>query len=139
MLTSAAVNSMAALPAPLSGISYSSTPFVPKTSVPQMPTMDDQPHSQRQPLSAIVNSVQTTLVESSAVPSPIVSSHRLYVTAAATDTAIQPLSSGNQVQSTADISQPLNCTNDQLIVDSSAVLKRVSISKFAGNKKQYEA
>ena len=35
--------------------------------------------------------------------------------------------------------QPLNSTTDQLSVDSASLLKRVSVPKFSGNKKNYEA
>ena len=78
-------------------------------------------------------------VQTSTLLPPIVSSHHVYETAAGTHTDVQPLLSRNQFQSTPGTGQSLNSTNDQLSIDSSAALKRVSIPKFAGNKKHYEA
>lgn len=80
----------------------------------------------------------TVPVQSSAVFPPIASSHHEYETAAGTQTEVQPLSSHKQFQSTPGTSQPLDSANDQLGIVSSAVLKGVSIPKFAGNKKPYE-
>lgn len=48
------------------------------------------------------------------------------------------MSTRNQFQSTPGTGQLLNSTNDQLSIDSSAALKRVSIPKYAGNKKHYK-
>ena len=78
-------------------------------------------------------------VQRSTVFPPIVSSHRIYETAAGTHTDVQPVLSRNQFQSTPGTGQSLNSTNDHLSIDSSAALKRVSIPKFAGIKKHYEA
>ena len=48
------------------------------------------------------------------------------------------MSSGNQSQSTPEASQPSYPYHDKINVDSAAI-KRVSIPKFSGNKKQYGA
>ena len=135
----ATVNSMAASFSPLSGIVHSSTPIVSQASVSQMTTIGGQLPNQQQPLNTLVNSIQTMSVQSSTVLPPIVSSHHVYETAAGTHTDVQPLSSHNIFHSTPGTGQSLNSTNDQLSIDSSAALKRVSIPKFAGNKKDYEA
>ena len=137
MLTLATVNSMAASFSPLSGIVYSSTPIVSQASVSQMTTIGGQLSYQHQPLHTLVNSTQTMRVQSSTVFPPIASLHHVYETEAGTHTVEQPSSSHNQFQSTPGTG--LNSTNDQLSIDSSAALKRVSIPKFAGNKKHYEA
>ena len=64
----------------------------------------------------------------------------LYVPPATAYTLSLPLSSGSQVQFVIpDVGQPRCSSKEQLSVDSSAVLKRVSIPKFTGNKKHYEA
>ena len=62
----------------------------------------------------------------------------VFPTGAGTHTEVQPLLSLNQFQSTPGTGQSLNSTNDKLSIDSSAELKPVIISKFAGNKKHYE-
>ena len=136
-LIPATVNSMAASFSPLSV--YSSTPIVSQASVSQMTTIGGQLPYQQQPLSTVVNSIQTMPVQTSTVLPPIVSSHRICETAARTHTDVQPVLSRNQFQSTPGTGQSLNSTNDHLSIDSSAALKRVSIPKFAGNKKHYEA
>ena len=138
-LTPATVNSMAASFSPLSGIVHSSTPIVSQALVSQMTTIGGQLPYQQQPLSTLVNSIQTMRVQSSTVFPPIVFLHHLYETAAETHTDVQSLSSHDQFQSTPGTGQSLNSNNDQLSIDSSAALTRVSIPKFAGNKKDYEA
>ena len=131
---------MASLSSPLSGLVYSSTQFVPQTSVPQVSAVVEQAfNSQHQPLNTPGNLIP---VHSSAsyVPPSIVPPQNLYVPPATAYTLSQPLSSGSQVQFvTPDVSQPRSSSKEQLNVDSSAVLKRVSIPKFTGNKKHYEA
>ena len=103
------------------------------------PSVWDQPlHFQQPSLNARLNSAQTTLVESSA--SCIVFSSQLYMPAAQAHTSFQPLSSSNQVQFlTPFVSQPLSSSYDHISIDSTAAMKRVSIPKFSGNKKSYEA
>ena len=105
------------------------------------PSVWDQPlHFQQPPLNARLNSAQTTLVESSAIRPSVVSSSQLYMPAAQAHTSFQPLSSSNEVQFlTPIVSQPLSSSYDQISIDSTAALKRVSIPKFSGNKKGYEA
>ena len=136
-LMPATVNSMAASFSPLSV--YSSTPIVSQASVSQMTTIGGQLPYQQQPLNTVVNSIQTMPVQTSTAFPPTVSSHRICETAARTYTDVQPVLSRNQFQSTPGTGQSLNSTNDHLSIDSSAALKRVSIPKFAGNKKHYEA
>lgn len=139
MLTSVAVSSMAALSSPLNGIVYSSTPIASQNSASQMPTIVDPPLYQQQHVNTVVNPVHTVPVQLSAEPPHIVSSHHAYEATAGTHTAGQSFSGGHQVQSTAVVSQQLSPVSDQLKLDSSVVLKRVSIPKFAGNKKHYKA
>ena len=143
MSTSGTVNSMASLSSPLSGLVYSSTPFVPQTSVPQVSAVVEQAfNSQHQPLNTPGNLIPPIPVHSSAsyVPPSMVPPQNLYVPPATAYTLSQPLSSGSQVQFvTPDDGQPRGSSKEQLSVDSSAVLKRVSIPKFTGNKKHYEA
>ena len=140
MLTSVAVSSMASLSSPLNGIVYSSTPIASQNSVPQIPTVVDPPlYQQQQHVSTVVNPIHAVPMQLSAEPSHIVSSHHEYEAMAGTHTAGQSFSGGHQVQSTAVISQQLSPVSDQLNLDSSVALKRVSIPKFAGNKKHYEA
>ena len=136
-LTPAAVNSMAASFSPLSGTVYSSTLIIPQASVSQMTTIGGQLPYQQQPLNTLVDLIQTMPVQSSAVIPPILSSHHMYETTAGTPIEIQPLSSRNQFQSTPGTGQSMNSANGLLSIDSSAALKRVSIPKFAGNKKHY--
>ena len=136
-LTPATVNSMAVSFSPLGGIVNFSTPIVSQASVSQMTTIGGHLSYQHQPLNTLVNSTQTIPVQSSTVFPPIASLHHVYETEAGTHTVEQPSSSHNQFQSTPGTG--LNSTNDQLSIDSSAALKRVSIPKFAGNKKHYEA
>ena len=115
----------------------SSTPIIYQASVSQMTTIHvgSQLPYQHQPLNTFVNSTQTMPVQSSTVFPPIASLHHVYETEAGTHIVVQPSSSHNQFQSTPGTGQSLNSTNDQLSIDSSAALKRVSIPKFAGNKK----
>ena len=103
-----------------------------------MTTIGGQLPYQEQPLNTLVDSIQTMPVKSSAVIPPILSSHHMYETTAGTPIEVQPLSSRNQFQSTPGTGQSMNSANGQLSIDSSAALKRVSIPKFAGNKKHYE-
>ena len=85
-LMPATVDSMAASFFPLSGIVYSSTPIVSQASVSQMTTICGQLPYQQQPLNTFVSSIQTMPVKTSTVFPPIVSSHRVYKTAAGTHT-----------------------------------------------------
>ena len=89
-LMPATVDSMAASFSPLSGIVYSSTPIVSQASVSQMTTIHvgGQLPYQQQPLNTFVNSIQTVPVQTSTVFPPIVSSHRVYETAAGTHTDV---------------------------------------------------
>ena len=89
-LMPATVDSMAASFSPLSGIVYSSTPIVSQASVSQMTTIHvgGQLPYQQQPLNTFVNSIQTMPVQTSIVFPPIVSSHRVYETAAGTHTDV---------------------------------------------------
>ncbi|PFX12673.1 hypothetical protein AWC38_SpisGene23326 [Stylophora pistillata] len=79
--------------------------------------------------------ISTIPVQSFAVFPPIVSSHHMYETAAGAHAGVQPLSSRHQSQSYPGTDQLLNSANDQLSIDSSAALKRVSIPRYAGYKK----
>ena len=69
-------------------IFFNSNPF--QASVSQMTTIGGQLSYQQQPLSTLVNSIQTMPVQSSTVFPPIVSSRRVYETAAGTHTDVQP-------------------------------------------------
>ena len=137
MSTSGTVNSMTSLSSPLS------TPFVPQTSVAQVSAVAEQAfNSQHQPLNTPGNLIPPIPVHSSAsyVPPSIEPPQNLYVPQALAYTLSQPLSSGIQVQFvTSDVSQPRGSSKEQLSVDNTAVLKSVSIPKFTGNKKHYEA
>ena len=143
MSTSGTVNSMASLSSPLSGLVYSSTPFVPQTSVAQVSAVVEQAFNcGHQPLNTPRNLIPPIPDHSSAahVPPSMVPPQNLYVPPATAYTLSQPLSSGSQVQFvTPDVGQPRGSSKEQLSVDSSAVLKRVSIPKFTGNKKHSEA
>ena len=108
MLMPATVNSMAASFSPLSGIVYSSTPIVSQASVSQMTTIGGQLPYQQQPANTFVNSIQTMPVQTPTLFPPIVSSHRVYETAAGTHTDVQPLLSRNQFQSASGTGQSLN-------------------------------
>ena len=63
---------------------------------------------QQQPLNTLVNSIQTMPVQTPTLFPPIVSSHRVYETAAGTHTDVQPLLSRNQFQSASGTGQSLN-------------------------------
>ena len=136
MSTSTPVNSMAELSSPVSGVVYSFIPFVPEGSVPQMSTVVYQPQSQQHPINPLANSGQTIPVGSSALPLP--ASYNSNVMASGTPSVVPCMSSGNQSQSNPEASQPSYPYHDKINVDSAA-LKRVSIPKFSGNKKQYGA
>ena len=134
---------MASLSSPFSELVYSSTPFVPQTSVAQVSAVAEQAfNSQHQPLNTPENLIPPIPVHSSAsyVPPSKEPPQNLYVPQATAYTLSQPLSSGSQVQFvTPDVGQPRGSSKKQLSVDSSAVLKRVSVPKFTGNKKHYDA
>ena len=104
---------MAVMSSPLSNGIVTSTPFHPQTSV------------------------------SEPVPShSTVTSHpsHMYLSSSGTRTAPQSSPNTKQVQHmTPGSSQPSNSTTDQLSIDSVALLKRVSVPKFSGNKKNYQA
>ena len=83
---------------PSSSFVYSSTPVTSQFSMSYKPSVWDQPlHFQQPSLNARLNSAQTTLVESSAIRPPVVSSSQLYMSAAQAHTSFQPSSSSNQV------------------------------------------
>ena len=124
---------------PSSSFVHSSTPIVSQSSMSCLPPVGDQP-LQQPPLNSRVNSSQTTLVGSSKIRPSAFSSNQLHAPAAQGYTPFQPSSCGSQVQfSTPIAGQPFSSSYDQISIDSMAALKRVSIPRFAGNKKNYEA
>ena len=107
-----------------------STPFPPQTSVSEPVHPVVQPiHSQQQLPPRTETSVP--FIPSNGVTSPTYSGMH---------TTPQPSFNLREAQyMTPGKNQPLNSTTDQLSVDSASLLKRVSVPKFSGNKKNYEA
>ena len=135
---------VAGLPPPsFPGNVYTSTPlvpFYPSISVPPVSSSVEQQLQLQQPTSATpVVSVQSLMNQSHVSPFPTVStsSPSVYV-----PSLMQQLPfSGGQGQfmpTGRNQSSPLS-TADQISADSSALLKRVSVPKFFGQKKNYEA
>ena len=130
---------MAVLSSPLSNGIVTSTPFHPQTSVSEpVPPVDKTIHSQPRVALTLVTSVQQRFTPSHST----VTSHpsHMYLSSSGTRTAPQSSPNTKQVQHmTPGSSQPSNSTTDQLSIDSVALLKRVSVPKFSGNKKNYQA
>lgn len=115
-------------------------PFYPSISVPPVSSSVEQQLQLQQPTSATpVVSVQSLMNQSHASPFPTMStsSPSVYV-----PSLMQQLTfSGGQGQfmpTGRNQSSPLS-TVDQISADSSALLKRVSVPKFFGQKKNYES
>ena len=136
MSRSAPVNSMAALSSPVSGVVCSFTLFVSEGYVPEMSSVVCQPQSQQHPLNPLANSGQTIPVGPSALPRQ--ASINSNVIASGTPSVVPRVSRGNQSQLTSEASQILYPYHDKINVDFAA-FKRVSISTFSGNTKQYGA
>ena len=107
-----------------------STPFPPQTSVSEPVHPVVQPiHSQQQLPPRTETSVP--FIPSNGMTPPTYSGMH---------TTPQPSFNLREAQyMTPGKNQPLNSTTDQLSVDSASLLKRVSVPKFSGNKKNYEA
>ena len=132
------------LPPPsFSGDVYTSTPlvpFCPPTSVPPVSSSVEQQFQLQQPTSVTpVVSVQSLMNQSHASPVPAVntSSPSVYVPSLMQQL---PFSGGQGQFMPTGRNQPSSLsTADQISADSSALLKRVSVPKFFGQKKNYEA
>ena len=139
MLGSQSEAGMAVLSSPLSNGIVTSTPFHPQTSVSEpVPPVDKTIHSQPRVALTLVTSVQQRFTPSHST----VTSHpsHMYLSSSGTRTAPQSSPNTKQVQHmTPGSGQPSNSTTDQLSIDSVALLKRVSVPKFSGNKKNYQA
>ena len=133
---SAAVKSTIELTPPsFTGVVYSSTPYVPfhspipATSVPS--AVEQQVHFQQsssvRPIIPVVSSVNQSYLPLSSTPS-----YSVYVPPSSRGGQADSMNFGNnQTFSTS--------TSDQISADSSALLKKVSVPKFFGQKKNYEA
>ena len=122
---------------------YMSTPivpFYPPISVPPVSSSVDQQLQLQQPTSATpAVSVQSLMNQSHASPFPTVSrsSPSVYVPSLMQQL---PFSGGQGQFMPTGRNQPSSLsTADQISADSSALLKRVSVPKFFGQKKNYEA
>ena len=119
---------------------FLSTPFLPQNSLE--PAMAEQAFNfEHQPLNAPIDSAQHIPGQCSPlhIPPSFVHPHNVYIPGATSSTAQQPISSSSQAQFvTPEVSQPNVSTKDQLSFDSSAYLKRVSVPRVSGNKKDVE-
>ena len=141
---STSIGMVTGLPPPsFSGDVYTSTPlvpFYPPITVPPVSSSVEQQFQLQQPTSVTpVVSVQSLMNQSHASPFPAVntSSPSVYVPSLMQQL---PFSGGQGQFMPTGRNQPSSLsTADQISADSSALLKRVSVPKFFGQKKNYEA